>query len=137
MAGKGKQRLRLFSTLTLHNTPETVEQKITSTLFPSASTQPRTYLRIIALDSEDSDLDTPFTMAELSTAIRQSKAKSAPGHDGVMWQHIRNLDKPQFEQLLAIWNHSGNTGEIRDAVKLSLVDLIPKPGKDPSVISKL
>lgn len=137
LAGKNKKRLPLFSTLTLTDDPTNVEQRLISTFFPTASLTPPPDLPSLTISEPDMDLDTPFTMAELRTAVAQGKIRSAPGHDGITWQHIRNLDDGHLQQLLKHVNQLWENGEVPTHLKLTLVHPIPKPNKDPSNMTNL
>lgn len=51
-------------------------------------------------DTQESPMDSPFTMAELVTAISQSASASAAGPDGIACSALRNLPDNILEQLL-------------------------------------
>lgn len=137
LAGKSKKPQPLFSTLALTDDPATVEHQLITTFFPTASlTQPPS-LPVIQVPHSREDLDSPFTLAELRAAIMQGKLRSAPGHDGITWQQIRNMDDFTLTRLLAHVNKLWEMSEVPDYLKLTLVHPIPKPNKDPNVITNL
>ncbi|KAH7969490.1 hypothetical protein HPB52_018843 [Rhipicephalus sanguineus] len=80
-----------LSELFLREEPTSLEDRVIHTFFPYAAETPPLQLPYIRIDDPRAELDTPFTLGELVAALAQSKKKSAPGHDGVTWQELRNL----------------------------------------------
>lgn len=139
LSGKAKTKLPVVDALLLKDTPATVELEIMTTFFPHA-TQDKSRLRtlpVITVASPQESLDCPFTLAELQIAIMQGKPRSAPGHDGVTWQELRNLPTIGHEALLSLINQSWTTGIVSDHLKTTILHPIPKPGKDSSKIENL
>lgn len=79
----------------------------------------------------DKDIDAPFTLGEFKAALHQGKPHSAPGHDGVTWQHLRNLDDSAHLILLDIINTYWASGNVPNDLKLTLVHPMPKTTKTP------
>lgn len=116
--------------LFLREEPAVLEERVIHTFFPHAAEAPPEPLPSATIDNAKEELDTPFTLSELVAALAQGKTKSAPGHDGVTWQELRNLSNEAQERLLTIVNESWESGLVPDSLKLSLIYPIPKPGKD-------
>ncbi|KAH7973682.1 hypothetical protein HPB49_003896 [Dermacentor silvarum] len=77
--------------LFLREEPAVLEERVIHTFFPHAAEAPPEPLPSATIDNAKEELDTPFTLSELVAALAQGKTKSAPGHDGVTWQELRNL----------------------------------------------
>lgn len=132
LSGKAKAKLPIVEELCLQYDYPDVEEVIITTLFPHATTD-RTSLQplpIIDIQEPLEDLDLPFTIGELQIALSQGKPKSAPGHDLVTWQDLRNLPHTGQQILLDIVNNSWDTGQVSEHLKTSIIHPIPKPGKD-------
>ncbi|NEV49195.1 hypothetical protein EUZ93_01565 [Wolbachia pipientis] len=77
-------------------------------------------------DKTFGDLNRPFTMEELSLALKQSKKSSAPGLDQISLVMLSSLlDK--YAEFLDIFNRLFQEGVIPRLWKTSLVIFIPKP----------
>lgn len=137
LSGKSKGRKPLFETLTLTAPASDVEKRLITTFFPTASTLPPPPLPIIPIDNPDSELDSPFTMAELRTAIRLGRQQSAPGHDNVTWKHLCNLPPEALPHLLTQINSLWEQGLVPDHLKLTLIFPIPKPKKTADNLQNL
>lgn len=74
-------------------------------------------LPVIKITAPLEDLDSPFTLSELLAAMSQGKPKSAPGHEHIKWQDIRNLPPNGQEALLALVNQTWDTGEVSAHLK--------------------
>ncbi|KAM7289544.1 hypothetical protein ISCGN_029673 [Ixodes scapularis] len=83
----------------------------------------------------DDRMDSPFTKGEFQTALTSGKQRTAPGHDKVTVQMLRNLPEETKEALLEKINEVRERGEIPTEWKHSIVIPIPKPGKDHTVLS--
>lgn len=136
MLGKGRGQSPL-ETLTLRHGTDKHEEEIIKTFFPHASTTPPTPLETPKLDSTNPDLDTPFTLGELHAAIKQGRSDSAPGHDGITWKMLRNLSEETEMALLEVINKQWSEGIVPDHMRLSIINPIPKPGKDSTKIANL
>lgn len=135
LAVKSKKHEPLFSTLALTDDPTTVEHQLITTFSPTASLTQPPALPVIQVPGSHEDLDSSFALAQLRAAIMQGKLRSAPGHDGITWQQIRNMDDFTLNGLLAHTNKLWEMGEIPDYLKLT--HPIPKPNKDPNVVTNL
>lgn len=66
-----------------HHEPPGYRRTATQKLLPTRITNPPPPLPEFTIPEPCSDLEKPFTIAELNAAIRQGRPKSAPGHDGI------------------------------------------------------
>ncbi|XP_040071997.1 uncharacterized protein LOC120844329 [Ixodes scapularis] len=131
MLGKKKGQPPL-KVLLLQGNPVEVETKVIRTFFPHARDSPAPDLPERTITNLDPGLDAPFTLGELTAALLKSKARSAPGHDNVNWQDLRNLPLSAQQKLLDIINDTWEQGSVPDTLKLSLIYPIPKGNKDPT-----
>ncbi|KAH6944359.1 hypothetical protein HPB50_002746 [Hyalomma asiaticum] len=123
--------------LLLREQATAVEDRVIRTFFPHAAETPPDPLPSTTIDGPETELDRPFTLGEFVSALAQGKTRSAPGHDGVTWQELRNLSNEAQDNLLAIINESWESVVVPDSLKLSLIYPIPKPGKDHTVPANL
>lgn len=79
-------------------------------------------------------LDSPFSMNELKF-ILLNLTDSAPGLDGIPYSLIKNAPSPILEYFLSLFNKILTTGIVPYSWKTQVIIPIPKPGKDPDVIS--
>ncbi|KAH6939824.1 hypothetical protein HPB50_021869 [Hyalomma asiaticum] len=82
-----------------------------------------------AIDGPKTELDRPFTLGDFVAALAQRKTRSAPGHDGVTWQELRDLRNKAQDKLLAIINESWKSAVVPNSLKLSHIYATPKLGK--------
>ncbi|KAG0422881.1 hypothetical protein HPB47_001329 [Ixodes persulcatus] len=82
---------------------------------------------------ENSELDRSFTLVELNWAFTQNVKKSAPGEDAITYTLLRNLPEEDKEQLLAHINTHWSEGTLPQEWKSSIITMIPKQGKTPSL----
>ncbi|KAH7940023.1 hypothetical protein HPB52_020346 [Rhipicephalus sanguineus] len=77
----------------------------------------------------------PFVaaMGEMLAAIKHGRPRSAPGHDRITWQELRNLGEEAQDALLAVINDLWASGNVPENLKLSLIYPIPKHGKDKNL----
>ena len=71
-----------------------------------------------------------LTVSELSTALKNLKAKKAPGKDGITNEMIRNLGTTAKAKLLEIFNQSWSTGKFPDKWREAIIIPIQKKQKD-------
>ena len=71
---------------------------------------------------------------ELEATLRSCK-DSAPGPDGIPYSFLRLLWPIIGEIIIKAWNYSLETGELCVSHKLSFLKLIPKAGKDQSLLT--
>ncbi|KAH9377859.1 hypothetical protein HPB48_014659 [Haemaphysalis longicornis] len=81
----------------------------------------------------NSDLDRPFTLRELEAALVGNAKRSAPGQDAITYTALRNLPDNAKEFLLQIFNQAWDSGSLPSSWTSSLITMIPKPGKPPSI----
>ncbi|KAH9368214.1 hypothetical protein HPB48_009563 [Haemaphysalis longicornis] len=81
----------------------------------------------------NSDLDRPFTLRELEAALVGNAKRSAPGEDAITYTALRNLPDNAKEFLLQIFNQAWHSGSLPSSWTSSLITMIPKPGKPPSI----
>ncbi|XP_077558174.1 uncharacterized protein LOC144173782 [Haemaphysalis longicornis] len=85
----------------------------------------------------NTSLNDPFTMAELLSALQETKITSAPGPDGITYSALRNLPEAHKEQLLDWFNAIWESSVLPNEWKESWVVPIPKPGKPLTQIENL
>lgn len=109
-----------------------VEETIIKTLFPHAAKDKTALKSLPDIDIPHplDELNTPFTLGELHVAIAQGKSRSAPGHDKITWQDVRNLPTHGHEALLSVVNESWETGQVHEHLKTTIIHPITKPSKD-------
>lgn len=107
-----------------------LEAQLKSTFFPDNSPQQATP---ITPDFAANDIDEPFTLEELRRAINSIKKNTTPGVDQIPYKLLKNLTTDQQIQLLAFYNQIWLTGQIPDKWKHASIQMIPKPGKPPSI----
>ncbi|KAH7942206.1 hypothetical protein HPB49_021890 [Dermacentor silvarum] len=77
------------------------------TFFPQPSRFPNADIYRKTQPVTDEGLQAPFSLFELEQALSSINARSAPGHDGVTWAALRNLEEYAKKQLLdeinAVW----------------------------------
>lgn len=78
------------------------------------------------------EMNIPFTMQELETALRSIKEKRAPGIDGVTGEMLKNLGPMGKRKLLQLFNESWRTGVVPQCWRDAEMVPIPKPEKDKS-----
>ncbi|KAH7965477.1 hypothetical protein HPB49_008362 [Dermacentor silvarum] len=79
----------------------------------------------------------PFSLFELERALSSINARNAPGHAGMTWAALRNLEEYAKKQPLDEINAVSVNGEIPAGWKHSIVTPIPKPNKQPDVLSNM
>lgn len=84
LGDKKRSKTQIISNIMLTSTnPVDTEESLLKSFFPHASLTPPSPLPKITVQKPCPDLESHFTIAELCTAIRQGRPKSAPGHDGI------------------------------------------------------
>ena len=71
----------------------------------------------------------PFTLDELTHALSKSSS-SAPGHDTIPYEFIKNLSKHSKEKLLELYNEIWRQGNYPETWREAVIIPILKPGKD-------
>lgn len=79
--------------------------------------------------SENPDLDSPITVAEVRAEINRLRTKTAAGPDKISNRMLRNLDDGSISNLTTYMQKCWDKGEIPQEWKAANVVLIPKPGK--------
>ncbi|XP_037568330.1 uncharacterized protein LOC119449223 [Dermacentor silvarum] len=79
------------------------------------------------------DLDRPFTLRELEAALASNASRSAPGEDAITYTTLRNLPDHAKEFILQTFNKAWDSGCLPSSWTSSLISMIPKPGKPPSL----
>lgn len=77
----------------------------------------------------NSELDAPFTHAEVRAAIVSMKRNTAPGADQITNAMIRNMNDEAITALLNFINKHWVNGTIPQQWKHAVIIMIPKPGK--------
>ena len=75
-----------------------------------------------------------FTMEETEAALKTCN-DSSPGEDNISFNLIRHLNILSKNYLLTFYNHLWRKGLFPKAWKHAIVIPIPKPGKDPSLVT--
>lgn len=130
--GRAKKKLPIIDDMCLTQDYSQVEDNLVHAFFPHAVKDPSVLPDLPVIDVIDPlpELDSLFTMGELQTAISQGRSKSAPGHDHVKWQDLRNLPPHALDVLLNLVNDHWTSGTVPDHLKITIIHPIPKPGKD-------
>ncbi|XP_070389271.1 uncharacterized protein [Dermacentor albipictus] len=110
-------------------TPSEVFDKLTSLYLPP----PLTPSYPAYSGDPNPDLDRPFTLRELEAALAANASRSAPGEDTITYTTLRNLPDHSMEFLLQTFNNAWDSGCLPSAWTSSLISMIPKPGKPPSL----
>jgi hypothetical protein len=76
--------------------------------------------------------DSPFTMNELHNAIKSRKNSSAPEHDKITYEVVKNLPESGIKILLKIYNKLWENGKLIPEWKNSIIKPIHKPGTNKS-----
>ena len=85
--------------------------------------------------SADHPMNSLFLLSELRMAIGSVNTKSATGLDFFHNQFLSNLPSPLHQSLLDLVNDAWVRGLFHSDFKMSVLVPLPKPGKDPSVVS--
>ena len=105
----------------------------TATISPARQKQVRQEMSTLLKHQNPSNLITaPFTMAELTTALKKLKTGKSPGKDVIMNSMIKNLGFAAKSKLLEIYNKSWETGKFPDKWREAIIVPIWKKGKDKS-----
>ena len=90
-------------------------------------------LQSISGDAEQKIVD-PIELRDLTATLRSCR-DSSPGPDGIPYSILRIVWSTYGPLLVEAWNHSLVTGKLPDSHKLSYLKLIPKQGKDSSLLT--
>ena len=90
-------------------------------------------LQSISDDAEQKIIN-PIELRDLTATLRTCR-DSAPGPDGIPYSILRIVWSTYGPLLVDAWNHSLVTGKLPDSHKLSYLKLIPKQGKDASLLT--
>ena len=88
--------------------------------------------------SEFSDthiLLTPITIAELKRKFKSLKQNKAPGPDRIAYEHIKQAPNCAITVILKIYNAIIKTAFIPPQFKTAIINVIPKPNKNPHLIN--
>lgn len=85
----------------------------------------------VPFDNTCVELNLPFSLEEMSQALRVAKGRSA-GPDGITYQMLKNLPPQGKSRLLLILNKVFSEGTIPDVWKTANIIPILKPDKDPT-----
>ena len=76
----------------------------------------------------------PFTMTELQIALKNTKARSAPGPDGISPNLLKHLGPKALQKLLDLFNLSLESATTPQSWKNATIVPILKPNKPPSCL---
>ncbi|KAH9380391.1 hypothetical protein HPB48_017614 [Haemaphysalis longicornis] len=79
------------------------------------------------------DLDRPFSLSELWSAIDDSNKKSAPGKDAITYRLLTNMSSRAAQSLLEHINRAWESSQLPPEWTEAEVRFIPKPGKAPAI----
>ena len=79
------------------------------------------------------NIQSPLTLGELYNTLK-SCSDSAPGPDGIPYSLIRLTWSTYGPLLINSWNYSYTTGSLTDSHRSSYLRLIPKEGKDQTLL---
>jgi len=82
-------------------------------------------------DPADDELNEPFALHELQSAISKAKRNKAPGEDSIAYEMLQHLPKRALDVILQLYNNIWSAGSIPDAFKHAIILPIPKPSKNP------
>src|SRR5690606_23644399 len=102
-------------------------------LFPT----PTTSAQCPTLQPPMADLRTEqheITTVDITNALRRCNLSGAPGYDGVIYNAISKVHQSQPQLLTGLYNACLTVGHYPTAWKHAICVLIPKPGRDPSLI---
>lgn len=86
--------------------------------------------------NNDTVLNEPITMSELTQCLKQAK-NTSPGYDAIPYCMLRHLPSNGKEILLTLFNNFFTAGFIPNQWRDITVVAIPKPGREVSSISSL
>ena len=75
-----------------------------------------------------------FSLAELKTAINETKNNRAAGEDGVYNEFLKAMKELALKELLELANEIWLKGVVPNRLKLGIIVPIPKPGKNPELL---
>src|SRR5690606_39429878 len=75
-----------------------------------------------------------ITTVDITNALRRCNLSGAPGYDGVIYNAISKVHQSQPQLLTGLYNACLTVGHYPTAWKHAICVLIPKPGRDPSLI---
>ena len=76
----------------------------------------------------------PMNIVELKAALATCK-DSAPGLDGIPYSFYKAFPDPLLKLLMDLWNFAVQTGEMANSHRRSCLTLLPKKGKDLTMIT--
>ena len=87
--------------------------------------------KTIHVNLDNSYLETPFTMKEIQSALKNTKINSSPGFDQISYKIIKSFPKKFLQNILDLLNEIFSTGIFPEDWNKYLMLLIPKstPGK--------
>ncbi|KAM7301830.1 hypothetical protein ISCGN_017347 [Ixodes scapularis] len=116
---------------------EEFEEEAANIFFPQPTRNPPASIYEPEPVDETNELETPFTPAELHTALEQVRVQSAPGKDGITWTMLRNLSAQEKDTLLDTVNEIWVSGQLPPWMKHAVVAPIPKAGKRSNEVPNL
>lgn len=81
------------------------------------------------------ELDTPLNSKEVELALKQMKAGKSPGPDGFSAGYYKTYAKILVPFFVSAFNSFSHHAEPPRDLMTAHVVVIPKPGKDPSVVA--
>lgn len=86
-------------------------------------------------EEKKNELDSPLTITELCTAIRDLNSGKAPGPDGLPIEFYKTFQRQLVKPLFDMFTESFIKGILPDSLRLALITVILKPNKPPTECS--
>ena len=84
---------------------------------------------------DDNPIMREITVSEIKLQLNKTKGKSAPGADGIKYPILKKCPNIVFENLAHIYNQCLNIGYFPKKWKEATGTMIPKPKKDPKIVT--
>ena len=84
---------------------------------------------------DDNPIMREITVSEIKLQLNKTKGKSAPGADGIKYPIHKKCSNIVFENLAHIYNQCLNIGYFPKKWKEATGTMIPKPKKDPKIVT--
>lgn len=119
----------------LYNLPTTLPPAATSDRMTAITDFLAQYCPSPLSSDESSDLDLPLSGEEILTALKQMKPGKSPGPDGLTVSYYKSFPGTLVPHLTKAFNNLSPTSNTMRDILEAHVTLIPKQGKDPSLVS--
>ena len=90
-------------------------------------------------DKSQRDPEHPLTkninISHITKNLKKTKSDSAPGPDKITYRTLKNLPLASLNKLAVIYNAVLDLAHFPLAFKTSIITVVPKPGKDPTLVT--